>query len=310
MKRVRICGACGVGLLALGLAGCGGSEKNTRLPNLALCGVNVAFRGDADKEQIEAVKHRVSRDPHALGIALYSPSQLAAAMKHVSPRQVDEKKLPNLLQVRVKSAADGAAVTRALRPRPPGVVQVYFDPSVCELPRGPEALSADERRAFGNEIEAELIKAQKRKATRLQEDRRVLDAVPHFPGSRLLGERQNPQDTARLGETRHREELDLYASSSSKLSVEDYLDWAARDWSTFRSFTAPAGTTPKQIQEFFVRRVPSRLHFTIERVDTLPSYGLSFTRGRTCLWFIIYGSEALRSRFDVSVDRRGLDPSC
>ena len=139
---------------------------------------------------------------------------------------------------------------------------------------------------------------------RLREDERILQTVPPYPSSTLQGNGPNPEGTVDPGkQSRHDAELDLYASSI--LETEDYLDWGASDWGTFRYFVAPHGTSPDAIYNFLISHVPSGWQPKEGGAATA-----SYTRGQRCLWFIVFRSDALQGRFDIAVDRRGHDPSC
>lgn len=158
-------------------------------------------------------------------------------------------------------------------------------------------------------IRSQLAAAKVRKAALLRQERRILDTIPRFPGARLVGEDQNPEDGPNAPKpTPRQEQLDLHASSI--LGARDYLDWSAYDWGTFRSFSLRPGAPAAAVYDFLTGHLPHGwIPSDSEGVPT--PYRVDFKRGRLCPWFLIFGTaRPTTTRYEVAVDRSGNEPSC
>jgi hypothetical protein len=131
-----------------------------------------------------------------------------------------------------------------------------------------------------------LSAARARKVHIIRANRRVLDEIPRFRGSRLMLESQNPES----GPESQSSVLDLWASKT--LETKAYLDLTARSFGTFRTYSIPPGTTPRNVRDFFVAKL-SRSWTVISEGDIAGSrvLGPMFGRRGRCLWFLI-GSPA------------------
>jgi hypothetical protein len=158
-------------------------------------------------------------------------------------------------------------------------------------------VSDEERAEFDRRIQRELAAGRARKARIIAENRRVLDALPRIPGSKQLGEFQNPEDDAENGAD---VELEMYASE--KLPYSAYADMTSTGWGTFREYSIPRGMTTADVNEFFVRRLGRRWRLAVEPARR-GIYLLSFARGRRCVWFHIGTRTSAELRGEVPPGR-------
>jgi hypothetical protein len=169
------------------------------------------------------------------------------------------------------------------------------------------------------ELERKLARAlpvaQKRRDASIAANRRALDSLPVFPGSRVISERQNPQDR---DEDFSDETLQFENYAAGVLSDDDYQTLTSENWGTFRDYAVPKGTPPQRVYEFFVAQMSDWRIVGEERISNVragkrmhTAYSIGFRRNERCVWFHIglntYPRLAPGRSFEVASQARDRD---
>ena len=181
------------------------------------------------------------------------------------------------------------------------------------LPSFPETLSPAEQEHLEQQLADELAAARARKRAVIAANRRALDSLPRFPGSRLVVEVQNPENDFTNLEADAEDELLRYARAT--LEDEDYATLTTESWGTFRTYAVPRDTEPAEVYGFFLTQLPGE--WTVGRNEKTQGavgeiFELSFSKGATCVWFLIGTRTHLPPGrvFRVAADRQGRDEFC
>jgi hypothetical protein len=181
------------------------------------------------------------------------------------------------------------------------------------IPSFLETLSLAEKKWLGERLEDELAAARGRKRSLIEQNRRVLDSLPRFPGSRLVSERQNPEDSDIPIQEEGKNEVLRYARAT--LDFDHYRILTTDAWGTFRTYSVPRGTQPREVHEFFLERLRGK--WTLGRNEQSDGvageiFDLSFARGSACVWFHIGTRMELPPgrAFEVATDRQGRETFC
>jgi hypothetical protein len=162
-------------------------------------------------------------------------------------------------------------------------------PASSEFPRSPEQLSEEERAALDDRMRRDLSVARERKKAMTNANVHVLDALPTFPGSKLLEQRDNPESDGTIDESKEAAELELYASEL--LSTDAFLTLTAGGWGTFRTYSVPRGTQTQEVYAFF-RTALADWRLVLDERDfrgdgETAIYLPMYQRSDRCLWLHI-----------------------
>jgi hypothetical protein len=153
------------------------------------------------------------------------------------------------------------------------------------LPRHPDKLSAAERQRFEERVQRELAAGRRLRVQHIAANRAALDGLPRYPGARLHYENQNaerkPLETS-VGE----QEFEWYVSRKLSLNQIDLIE--SESWGTFRTYSVPAGTSPRAVRNYFHERLSPEWTLVSDHPNGandvyMPIY---VTDGR-CVWFHI-----------------------
>ena len=156
-------------------------------------------------------------------------------------------------------------------------------------------LPADSARSQKDRLDELLgirqARARRLKARDVAANRRVLEEVPVFPGSRLIGTGSGPFENRRLPHEGEEKLFDDYASCV--LDADHYLELIATGWTSTREYVLPVGVKARTIRTLFVARLTPNWRFLDEerypgspalRESGVGAYALHLTRGGRCLW--------------------------
>jgi hypothetical protein len=170
-------------------------------------------------------------------------------------------------------------------------------------------VSSGEKRKLDKLLAVRLQEAKALKARDLARNRLLLEAMPTFPRSRLIGARNAPLSA--VSPSSSEQDDRFYEYARAVLSADKYGELIATAWVSEKSYLLPDGVKAHKIRDFFVSRLRGTWRLVREegfpgavsmRDNGVGSYELRFAGRGSCLAIHVGVAEPPRPREVRGVD--------